>query len=172
MVDENRTRIEEILSEVRGDVARRRAAGAYGPGYEAGIESGHDAELGKVTPTERTDLEALLAAMTSLRADIERLNEIERDSSNFAPLRYVRELAMTRHQMIRLNRDMKRIAEAIEHLAHLIVETEEARTIAHEKIAQDLFDRVIERTAILERVTAAYDGIEERIERLEKRDSP
>ncbi len=172
MVDDNRTRIQQILSEVKEDVAARRAAGSYGTGYEESVESGHDSELGKTGPQRRDDLEALMDALTALRADIARLSEIERDTSRFAPLRYVRELAMTRHQMIRLNRDMKEIAEAIDDVARRIVETEEARSRAHEKIAQDLFDKVLERTAVIERISVAYDELERRLNLLEKRNTP
>ena len=172
MVDDNRTRIEQILSEVKQDVAARRAAGSYGTGYEESVESGHDSELGKTGLQRRDDLEALMDALTALRTDIARLSEVERDASKFAPLRYVRELAMTRHQMIRLNRDMKGIAEVIDDVARRIVETEEARSRAHEKIAQDLFDKVLERTAIIERMSVAYDELERRLNLLEKRNTP
>lgn len=172
MVDENRTRIEQILSGVADDIAKRRAVGSYGDGYERGIEAGHDAELGKMERTQRDDLDQLVALLVALRANIDRLSEIERDQSRFAPLRYVRELAMTRHQMIRLNRNMKDIAQTIEHLAREIVESEVTRTKVQDKIAQDLFDKVIERTAVLERMVAAYDEIDKRIDRLEKRDAP
>lgn len=172
MVDDKRTRIEQILSEVKNDIAARRAAGSYGTGYEETVEAGHDAELGKVERPRRDELNHLVALLTELRADIDRLSEIERDHSRFAPMRYLRELAMTRHQMIRLNRDMKDIALVIERVTREIVESEVARSNVHDKIAQDLFEKVIERTVVLDRITAAYDEIDRRIDRLEKRDTP
>lgn len=167
MVVGTMSRVDEILAEIQEDIARRRAAGHYGAGYEAGFEKLHNEELGKIRPPEKTRSTEIVEHLDRLRGQISSLSEIERDTTRFRPLRFVRELAMSRHQLIRLNREVRSIAESIESIAQSIVSTEADRTNANERAAQELLDRVYERTMVMERLWVVVQELEERVNKLE-----
>lgn len=162
-------RIDEILEEIKSEVSRRRETGAFGQGYEAGIEDTHNLELGKVPSREAEVARDLTGRLDELRARIRSISAIERDRVKFAPIRFVRELAMSRHQLIRLSSEMKAVAESIENLVSEIVATETTRTNANERAAQDLLDLVYERTLVMERLVVVSRELEERLSRLEQR---
>lgn len=160
-------RVDEVLEQVRADIERRRASGQFAPGYEAGFEDVHNAELGKVPSAESDVVHAIAGQLEALRRCVSDLSSIERDSSRFGPLRYLRELAMSRHQLIRLNHEMRRVAEALLAVAETIVETETKRSDANLRASTELLDRIYERTILMERLWIVSREMEARISRLE-----
>lgn len=162
-------RIDEILAEVRDDIRRRREAGEFAEGYEAGIESGHDAELGKRQAPEPTEASDLPERLAELQARISTISHIERDTFRFAPLRFVRELAMSRHQLIRLRNEVQGIAESFEVIAAEIVRTETTNARANLRAAEHLLGQVYERTAVMEKLVIVCRELEDRVSSLEQR---
>ena len=162
-------RIHEILDEVRLEVIRRREAARYGDGYEQAVEDEHNRQLGPLSEPEIVRVGELSSLLRELHGIISSMSEIERDQTRFAPLRYVRELAMTRHQLIRLNREMRGVALKIAEIAGHIVRNETERTSANERAAQDLLDLVYERTAVVERLISIVGELESRVRDLEER---
>lgn len=162
-------RVDEILEEVKSDIVRRRAAGEFAPGYEEAFESHHDAQLGKRHPVDDPVVPELQQLLDELRTRIGSISAIERDHVRFTPLRFVRELAMTRHQLIRLNSEVSAIARSIEALAAQIIATETTRTTANLKAADHLLEVVYERTAVMEKLIVLCREMEKRIDTLEQR---
>lgn len=162
-------RIDDILAEVHEEVRRRRLAGQYPAGYEAGIEDLHNDELGKKSQSSDLPVHPLEGALQELRVRIEAVSQIERDRTRFVPLRFLRELAMSRHQLIRLAAEVRLIAESIESIVERIVETETVRSNAQLREAQHLLDIVYERTLILERMVVIAQELDDRVAALEKR---
>ena len=148
---------------------RRRTAGEFAAGYEEAFESHHDMELGKRLPVDDPVVPELQRLLDELRARIGSISAIERDHVRFAPLRFVRELAMSRHQLIRLNSEVSAIAQAIEALAARIIATETTRTTANLKAADHLLEVVFERTAVMEKLIVLCRDMEQRIDLLEQR---
>lgn len=163
------TRILEILDDVRLEVERRRATGRYDSGYENYVEVEHNRQLGPLPAAESENVEELAALLQDLESLIAGMAEIERDRTRFAPIRFVRELAMTRHQLIRLNREVRGVTARICEIAGHIVRTETERTSANERAAQDLLDLVFERTAVMERLVMVVSEMEDRVRDLEGR---
>ena len=161
-------RIDEILAEVRADIRRRREAGEFAEGYEAGVESHHNQELGKKSTAEAAPSSVLPDWLADLRARISSISVIERDSVRFAPLRFIRELAMSRHQLIRLRNEVQGIAESFEAITAEIVHTETTRTTANLRAADHLLELVYERTAVMEKLMIVCRELEERISSLER----
>lgn len=161
-------RIDEILQEVRLEIEKKRSLGKFGVGYEAGIEDPHNLELGKLAPEIDGQIEPLRESIQCLHEQIASLSRIERDTAKFAPWRFLRELAMSRHQLIRLNRELRSITETIETIASTIVETAVTRTQANERAAQDLLDLVFERTLVMDKLLVMCRELEIRVETLEK----
>lgn len=162
-------RIHEILDEVRLEVVRRREAARYGDGYEQAVEDEHNRQLGPLSEPEIVRVDELSSLLRELDGIISEMTEIERDTTRFAPLRYVRELAMTRHQLIRLNREVRGVATKISEVAGHIVRNETVRTSANERAARDLLDLVYERTAVAERLVAIVSELDARVQDLEGR---
>lgn len=162
-------RIHEILDEVRLEVVRRREAARYGDGYEQAVEDEHNRQLGPLSEPEIVRVDELSSLLRELHGIVSSMAEIERDQTRFAPLRYVRELAMTRHQLIRLNREMRGVALKIAEVAGHIVRNETERTSANERAVQDLLDLVYERAAVAERLISIVSELELRVRDLEER---
>lgn len=161
-------RIDEILSEVRQEIAEKVANGKFGAGYIEQVEDGHNSQLGKLAPEVEEDISPLVAALSRLREQVDGLSAIERDHVKFAPLRFIRELAMSRHQLIRMNSEVREIASTIEEIAATIVESAVTRTQANERAAQDLLNLVYERTLVMDKLIVICHELEARIEKLEK----
>ena len=161
-------RVEQVLAEVQEEILRRRAAGKFGAGYEQGIEAPHDRELGKLKPPLGPGVEALRAGMTELHERIAAISEIERDHVRFAPLRFIRELAMSRHQLIRLSGEVRAIADTFEFIVSEIVRGETERTTANLRAAENLLEVVYERTAVMEKLIVVTRELEQRLSSLEQ----
>lgn len=162
-------RIDQILTEVRDEVSRRRAAGKFGPGYESGIEDSHNSELGKVPRVTHPGDTVLNARLEELRQRIDAVSSIERDRVRFAPLRFVRELAMSRHQLIRLSTEVRSIGESFDALVTELVASENERAESVQRSAQNLLDVVYERTLVMERLVLVCRELEDRLSELENR---
>ena len=162
-------RVDKVLAEVRDDIMRRREAGEFAAGYVEEFESHHDSELGKRRSVDDSGVPGLPLLLEDLRVRIDSMSSIERDHVLFAPVRFVRELAMSRHQLIRLNKEMRAVAEAIGDIADRIVTTEMTRTTANLKAADHLLEVVYERTAVLEKLMVLCREMEQQIHSLEQR---
>lgn len=162
-------RIDEILREVRTEIEQKRSNGKYGEGYEASFEIAHNQELGKLDPVVEADISPLREALAQLNSQIAALSTIERDSAKFAPWRFVRELAMSRHQLIRLNQEVRAITSTIESIASDIVESAVMRTQANERAAQELLDVVYERTLVMDKLLVICRELEARVQTLEQK---
>lgn len=162
-------RIDEILREVRTEIQEKRSQGKYGEGYEASFELAHNKELGKLDPDVQKDISLLREALERLNSQIETLSVIERDSARFAPWRFVRELAMSRHQLIRLNQEVRAITKTIEEIASNIVDSAVTRTQANERASQELLDIVYERTLVMDKLLVICRELEARVELLEQK---
>lgn len=162
-------RVDKVLAEVKDDIMRRREAGEFAVGYVEAFESLHNVELGKLRPVGDSGVAELQSLLDRLRQRIDSLSSIERDHVRFAPVRFVRELAMSRHQLIRLNSEVKAIARAIEDIATQIIATETTRTTANLKAADHLMEVVYERTMVMEKLLVLCREMEQRINSLEQR---
>lgn len=160
-------RIDEILREVRTEIDQKRFEGRFEHGYEASIEDQHNRELGKRSQSPDAEIEELQAALAQLRQQVSGISGIERDTVRFAPLRFIRELAMSRHQLIRLNDEVRDIAATIESLASGIVAKVLTRTSANEQASQELLNLVFERTLVMDKLIVVCRELESRIENLE-----
>ena len=161
-------RIDEILREVRTEIDQKRSLGKFGDGYEASFEVAHNQELGKLDPVVEADISPLREALARLNSQIGKLSSIERDSAKFAPWRFLRELAMSRHQLIRLNQEVRAITESIEDIATNIVESAVTRTQANERASQELLNIVYERTLVMDKLLVICRELESRVELLER----
>ncbi len=155
------------MQEVRAEIEAKRASGKYGVGYEAGIEDPHNSQLGKVPVELNPEVDQLQGELELLRSRIATLSSIERDSAKFAPWRFIRELAMSRHQLIRLNQEVREISESFESIAASIVDSAVTRTRANERAAQELLNLVYERTVTMDKLLVVCREMEERLIKIE-----
>jgi hypothetical protein len=133
------------------------------------VESHHNEDLGKKSASDSEPASELPDRLADLRSRISSISSIERDTVRFAPVRFVRELAMSRHQLIRLRREVQGIAESFEAIVSEIVRTETTRTAANMRAADHLLELVYERTAVMEKLIIVCRELEERISSLEQR---
>lgn len=162
-------RIEEILRDVRAEIEDKRAKGLFGVGYEADIEDGHNRELGKQMAVVRSQSEELQALVIELQANIGKLSEIERDRVKFPPLRFLRELAMSRHQLIRLNKEVREISRTIQAIAEKISQIVESDLEANEKKNELIMSSIYERSLVMDKMIVVTSELEARLNALENK---
>lgn len=162
-------RIEEVLREVRAEIEDKRAKGLFAAGYEADIEDGHNRELGKQMAVVRGQSDELQGLIVELQANIGKLSEIERDRMKFPPLRFVRELAMSRHQLIRLNKEVRQVSLTINAIAEKIAVLIESDLKANEEKNEILLSSIYERSLIMDKMVVLTGELEARINALENK---
>ncbi len=162
-------RIEEILRDVRAEIEDKRAKGLFAVGYEADIEDGHNRELGKQMAVVRGQSEELQALIIELQANIGKLSEIERDRVKFPPLRFLRELAMSRHQLIRLNKEVREISRTIQAIAEKISQIVESDLEANEKKNELIMSSIYERSLVMDKMIVVTRELEARLNALENK---
>ena len=162
-------RIEEILREVRAEIDQKRASGAFPEGYEAGIEEVHNRELGKRISAARGQADELQVLINELHLKIERLSEIERDKVKFPPLRFIRELAMSRHQLIRLNQEVRGVALTIQLIAKKISALIESDLVANETKNLTMLTTIYERSLVMDKMVVLASELETRLNALENK---
>ena len=101
-------RVELLLREIRATIEQRRRNGEYPVGYEDKMEQEHLNSLGIDTAiTERW--EDHVYKLRALQTAVVSLSEIEVDISRNRIVRLVREIAMSRHQLRRMNKELRAI---------------------------------------------------------------
>lgn len=161
-------RIDQILAEVRRDVDERRSRGDFPALYEANIESGHDAELGKRRTSTSRQIETLSSLVADLNSCVSTISDIERDNTRFRPLRFLRELAMSRHQLVRMRQEMQNIADLLGVALNEVVQIEESRLDADDAREQELLALLYGRTQLLEKLVILTREHERQISILEQ----
>lgn len=161
-------RIDQILAEVRRDVDERRTRGDFPALYEANIESGHDVELGKRRASTSRQTETLNSLVADLNSCISAISEIERDSTRFRPLRFLRELAMSRHQLLRMRQEVQNIADLLGVALNEVVRIEESRIDADDVRERELLALLYGRTQLLEKLVILAREHEEQIKSLKQ----
>lgn len=161
-------RIDQILAEVRRDVDERRSRGDFPALYEANIESGHDAELGKRRTSTSRQIETLSSLVADLNSRVSTISDIERDNTRFRPLRFLRELAMSRHQLVRMRQEMQNIADLLGVALNEVVQIEESRIDADDAREQELLALLYGRTQLLEKLVILTREHERQISILEQ----
>lgn len=162
-------RIEEVLREVQAEIEDKRAKGLFAVGYEADIEDGHNRELGKQMAAVRGQSEELQALIVELQANIGKLSEIERDHVKFPPLRFLRELAMSRHQLIRLNQEVRGISRTIQAIAEKISSLIHSDLEANEKKNELIVSSMYERSLVMDKMIVVTSELEARLNALENK---
>jgi len=163
----SRDRIAEILAEVRDGITERRRAGSFPPGYEASVESEHVATLGYVGQPDSGALAAIDASLEALRARISTIAPIESDGSSFRPWRFVRELAMARHQLKRMNLEMTDLAVALTEVIEMVVGLHAPRPTPGEQAVAEVTRTLYERSLVIERLLAVCSDLDRRLSALE-----
>lgn len=163
----SRDRISEILAEVREGITERRRAGSFPSGYETSIEGEHEVALGPIDPPDSAALTTIGTALDALRTRIAAVSPIESDGSSFRPWRFVRELAMSRHQLRRMNREMTELAAALTGVIDLVVGLHAPRPTPGEQAMAELTRTLYERTLVIERLIAVCSDLDQRLSALE-----
>ena len=160
-------RIDDIMLEVQAEIERKRATGELPADYLFDIEDAHNKELGKESRRGSEIAQTVNDLTCQLREKVDRLSSIERDTAKFPPWRFVRELAMSRHQLIRLNQEVRDLAITIEHLNTAIARVVEyEHQILHEK--NNIALRMMyERTLLLDKLVVLNREFESRLQKLE-----
>lgn len=154
---------------MRAEIEQKRANGMFGEGYEANIEDGHNRELGKQMAVVRGQSAELQTLIDELQSHIGNLSEIERDRVKFPPLRFVRELAMSRHQLIRLNQEVREITQSIQSIAEKIFALIESDLVANETKNDLMLSSIYERSLIMDKMVVLATELEARISALENK---
>lgn len=157
----------EILAEVRDGISERRRVGDLTAEYEVSVESEHAATLGRVVQPDSEALEVLTAALDEVRTRISTVSPIESDGSWFRPWRFVRELAMSRHQLRRMNREMTELASAMAQVIELVVGLHGSRPTPGEQAVAEVARSLYERSLVVERLLAVCTDLEQRLSVLE-----
>lgn len=160
--------IEEILSQVRAQIAIRRETGQFPPGYEVDVEEAHNLQLGKVRSAELLDTEKLLERLEQVRAEMSKIVETPPDQSRFRIVRIVRDSAAVRHDLRQTKKQMMSLNESLDALISKLVAG--VLTAENEKdfVAMVLFHQVLDRTLLLDQFVVLCNDMEKRIQRLEQ----
>lgn len=101
-------RVELLLSEIRANIEQRRKNGEYPVGYEEGFEKDH-LNLLDIDTSATQRWEDHLQKLRALQTAVVTLSEIETDRSKNRIIRIVREIAMSRHQLRRMQKELQAI---------------------------------------------------------------
>lgn len=162
--------IEQVLAEIRDDVAQKRADGSYPPGLEQELE----AEF-------QTILSYTKRGITDRAAEIERLSvEIRRNTAEITGLtpassripgvsifhRIVRRV-ISRHTM-GLAAQVRAAEESKVRLIELMAEQSKAHEDADQRLVMSLSKHVLDRVAVIDHLTILVTALEAKIRKLEE----
>jgi hypothetical protein len=159
-------RVEVLLKEIRETIDGRRARGEYPAGYEASIETDHLAQFG-IDPHRYDWLEGQLLMVKKLQAVVNEWSAIEEDTSRNKIIRLIREVAMSRHQLRRMNREIAQINQII---TDILVALVEETTHSHERrtaVLSSELQAVVERAQLVDGLVVVVRGLEKQTSELQ-----
>ena len=159
-------RVEMLLREIRHTIDERRALGDFPKGYEASVENEHLELLGLGSEKD-SSFENLIVLIHNLQALVMAMAPIHEDATRNRAIRFIREVAMSRHQLRRMNIEIAQINQLITEILVVLVE-ETARS--HERrsaILSSELQAVAERAQLIDGVVATVRGLEKQVSELQ-----
>ena len=159
-------RVEMLLREIRHTIDERRARGDFPMGYEASVENEHLELLGLGSEKD-SSFESLIVLIHNLQASVMAMAPIHEDATRNRSIRFIREVAMSRHQLRRMNLEIAQINQLITEILVVLVE-ETARS--HERrsaILSSELQAVAERAQLIDGVVVIVRGLEKQVSELQ-----
>ena len=159
-------RVEMLLREIRHTIDERRARGDFPTGYEASVENEHLELLGLGSEKD-SSFESLIVLIHNLQASVMAMAPIHEDATRNRAIRFIREVAMSRHQLRRMNLEIAQINQLITEILVVLVE-ETARS--HERrsaILSSELQAVAERAQLIDGVVVIVSGLEKQVSELQ-----
>jgi hypothetical protein len=159
-------RVEMLLREIRHTIDERRALGDFPKGYEASVENEHLELLGLGSEKD-SSFENLIVLIHNLQALVMAMAPIHEDATRNRAIRFIREVAMSRHQLRRMNIEIAQINQLITEILVVLVE-ETARS--HERrsaILSSELQAVAERAQLIDGVVVIVRGLEKQVSELQ-----
>lgn len=159
-------RVEILLQEIRDTIDGRRARGEYPVGYEALIETEH-LDLFGIDKKKDEWLEEQLRRLKQLQTEIDAWSSVEQDGSRNRIIRLVREVAMSRHQLRRMNLEVARINQL---MTAILVSLVEEATLSHArrtKILSAELQEVAEQAKLIDGIVVIVRGLEKQVSQLQ-----
>jgi hypothetical protein len=159
-------RVEMLLREIRHTIDERRARGEYPAGYEASVENEH-LQLLKLGSENDTSFENLVVLVHKLQDSVKSIAPIEEDATRNRAIRFIREVAMSRHQLRRMNNEIIQINQIIiEILLALVEETSRIQKRRSLTLSADL-QALAERAQLIDGVVVIVRGLEKQVSELQ-----
>lgn len=158
-------RVEELLRRVRDDIRRSREAGVLSTDYEKSVETDHHRVMGLDTGHDERVEENLLL-LRELNAAMEAFSEIETDQSRSRLLRLIREVAMSRHQLRRMNSELRRINSMLVEMMSRVLE--EAARLDKDRAVRMSADAAMiqERVAVIDQLVVLVRDLQGQVDDL------
>lgn len=159
-------RVEILLKEIRETIDGRRARGEYPVGYESSIETEH-LELFGIDTNKDQWLNEQLRTLKLLQTEINAWSAIEQDGSRNKIIRLIREVAMSRHQLRRMNLEIARINHL---MTEILISLVEEATLSHARRTMVLsaeLQAVSERTQMIDGIVVIVRGLEKQVSELQ-----
>lgn len=159
-------RVEMLLKEIRHNIDERRTRGVFPGGYEASVENEHLDVLGLRSEIDGS-FEAQIALVHSLQGLVSSMAPIEHDASRNKAVRFIREVAMSRHQLRRMNNELVQINHIItEILVSLVEEVAKSHSRGSAILSSEL-QAVSERTQLIDGLVVVVRGLEKQVSELQ-----
>jgi hypothetical protein len=159
-------RVEMLLREIRQTIDERRARGDFPAGYEDSVQNEHLKILGLGSEKD-SSFENLISLIHKLQALVISMAPIQEDVTRNRIIRFIREVAMSRHQLRRMNLEIAQINQLItEILVVLIEETARSHERQPAALSSEL-QAVAERTQLIDGVVVIVRGLEKQVSELQ-----
>lgn len=155
-----------LLREIRQTIDERRARGDFPAGYEDSVQNEHLKILGLGSEKD-SSFENLISLIHKLQALVISMAPIQEDVTRNRIIRFIREVAMSRHQLRRMNLEIAQINQLItEILVVLIEETARSHERQPAALSSEL-QAVAERTQLIDGVVVIVRGLEKQVSELQ-----
>jgi hypothetical protein len=159
-------RVEMLLREIRHTIDKRRARGDFPTGYEASVENENLEGLGLDVSKDKW-LESQLELVKQLQHTVGAWAAIEEDSSRNRAIRFIREVAMSRHQLRRMNIEIAQINQLITEILVVLVEETSRSHERRSAILSSELQAVAERAQLIDGVVVIVRGLEKQVSELQ-----
>lgn len=159
-------RVEMLLREIWQTIDERRARGDFPVGYEASVEQENLEGLG-LDVSQGKWLEIQLELVKQLQHTVGAWTPIEEDSSRNRIIRFIREVAMSRHQLRRMNVAIAQINQQITEILVVLVEETARRHERRSAILSSELQAVAERAQLIDGVVVVMRGLEKQVSELQ-----
>ena len=162
--------IEQVLAEIRDDVAKKRAEGSFPPGLEQELEAEFQTILSytKRGITDRAaEIERLAAEIRHSHHEITGLTPAHSRIPGMSIIHRIVRRVIARHTM-GLAAQVRASEESKVRLLEILAEQSRAHEDADQRLVQNLSRHVLDRVAVIDHLTILVTALEAKIRKLEE----